>query len=160
MPCHPWRSSRRRLAVVASRLVSRSRLARDQCGAAVAETALTFPLVAFALLGLIDFSRYAYTQAALTYAAGEAARYAVVREGQVSDASLRAYAAARLYALDADAAVIGSTSAPDPRTNANVWRVTITYPFRFVTPFLDGGNVDLSGRSSGFVLSPAQLAPS
>lgn len=135
------------------------RLADSRDGATVVETALTLPLLLLALLGLFDFCRYAYTQATLTYAAGEATRFAVVREGRLTAAELRSYARARLHALDAADADVQSSTAADAGTGADAWEVTISYPFAFVTPVIFPGGITLSASARAFVVPPAPAGP-
>jgi Flp pilus assembly protein TadG len=69
-----------------------TRLVAGETGAAAIEFALTIPFVLSLLFGIIDFSRMTFSQAALNFAAEEATRFAVVREGVVSDDDIRAFA--------------------------------------------------------------------
>jgi Flp pilus assembly protein TadG len=61
------------------------RLLAKENGSAVIEFAILAPPLVLFLFGMIEFSRYAYTQSALNFAAEEATRFAVVNGGNVTN---------------------------------------------------------------------------
>lgn len=133
--------------------VSRKKgLSRNQRGAATVELALTLPLFLAAVFGIVEISRLIYTQAALSYAAEEATRYAVVNEGNVTTAEIEAYAAARLIGvIDSNTAVFSAVAPVDPVSNTALFTVRVSYPYEFMLPYVSDGAITLSAASTGFL---------
>lgn len=126
--------------------------ARNERGAAAVELALTLPLFLAAVFGVIEVGRLIYTQAALSYAAEEATRYAVVNEGSVTTTEIEAYAAARLIGvIDSDTAVFSAAAPLDVVSNTSLFTVTVSYPYDFMLPYVADGAITLSASSTGFL---------
>ncbi len=131
---------------------------RTRCaGAAGVEFALALPLVLLAFLVVIEGGRLAYTQAALAFAAQEATRYAIVREGQVTNDEIRDFAASKLFGLRPALAVVTVQSPIDPTVNTSEYTVAINYAFTPLFPYLPSGTITLAARSSGFIAFPPVL---
>ncbi len=127
-------------------------LVRNERGAAAVEMALTLPLFLAAVFGIMEVGRLIYTQAALSYAAEEATRYAVVNEGLVTTAEIEAYAAARLIGvIDSNSAVFSATAPIDPVSNTALFTVQVSYPYDFMLPYVADGAITLSATSTGFL---------
>jgi Flp pilus assembly protein TadG len=69
---------------------------RDESGAAAVEFALVLPLLAVLLFGIFEFGRVWHVNHAITDAAREGARRAVVRDGQVKQTTVPDVIQARL----------------------------------------------------------------
>ncbi len=131
---------------------------RTQCaGAAAVEFALALPLVLLTFFIVIEGGRLAYTQAALTFAAQEATRYAIVREGQVTNDEIRDFAASKLFGLRPDLAVVTVQSPIDPTVNTSEYTVAIRYDFTPIVPYMPHDTLTLAARSSGFIAFPPVL---
>lgn len=107
------------------------RYRRDTRGQALAEFALTIPLLLLMLLGIVEFGRAWNTYQVITDAAREAARTAVVANTAVTIDSVNAVIANAMgrAGLDSDAAV---TSVDGFRAGTGVpARVNISYPYQF-----------------------------
>ncbi len=131
---------------------------RTRCGgAAGVEFALALPLVLLTFFIVIEGGRLAYTQAALTFAAQEATRYAIVREGQVTNDEIRDFAASKLYGLKPGLAVVTVQSPIDPTVNTSEYTVAIRYDFTPIVPYMPHGVITLAARSSGFIAFPPVL---
>ncbi|RMD87818.1 MAG: hypothetical protein D6807_07120 [Alphaproteobacteria bacterium] len=134
-----------------------ARFLRCHKGAAGVEFALALPLVLALFFTVIEGGRLAYTQAALYFAAQEATRYAIVREGQVSDDEIRDFAASKLFGLRPSLAVVTVQSPIDPTVNTSEYTVAINYSFTPLFPYLPRGTLTLSAQSSGFIAFPPVL---
>lgn len=127
-------------------------LKKDARGAAAIETALTLPILLGALFGIFEIGRLIYTQAALNFAAEEATRFAVVREGSVTTAQVEAYASTRLLAMvDSGAAVFTALAPVDPVTNTSIFTVQVNYPYNFMLPMVSNQSITLTASSTGFL---------
>jgi Flp pilus assembly protein TadG len=128
-------------------LPARRLLRRDE-GSTAVEFALTgIPLVLLSL-GIIEFSRYAYTQSALNYASEEATRYAVVRGGTVTEAELLNVVEDSMLFLDTGLSAVCIT-APTGTETAEI-TVEITYDYQPIFSLV-GHNITLVGESDGFI---------
>lgn len=145
---------------IASRASLPARLLRpgDE-GASAVEFGLLFPLMLTAVLGIAEMGRLSYTQAALFFAAQEATRFAIVREGQVSDSEIQAFASQRLISLNQGLAVVTATSPVSAVTGTSLITVQVSYPFRFMLPLVSIDTITLTAQSSGFYAFPGQGAP-
>ncbi|MBI3949402.1 MAG: pilus assembly protein [Acidobacteria bacterium] len=103
---------------------------RSKRGQALVETALILPLLMLMLVGIIEFGRLLFTQHAVTNAAREGGRVAILPNKAESDVVGAVASVLQRSGLDATKAttsvsgVWGSTGSP---TN-----VTVTYPYRSV----------------------------
>ena len=94
------------------------RLLAKENGSAVIEFAILAPPLVLFLFGMIEFSRYAYTQSALNFAAEEATRFAVVNGGNVTNDEVLDLARDNLLFLDSGLAalcILPSTTAQGTR---------------------------------------------
>lgn len=117
------------------------------------QSTLEFGFAAIVLLmltlGVIDFGRAVYAKSVVEAASQEGARMGIVNinQGHVDMATTKAAVRARMFALDADSAEIDVLQSGD-----DVVEVTVTYDFRFVTPFMvslfPGDEFELVGTSS------------
>lgn len=130
----------------------RKGLTRSERGAATVELALTLPLFLAAVFGIVEIGRLIYTQAALSYAAEEATRYAVVNEGNVTTADIEAFAAAQLMGVvDSNTAVFSAAAPIDPVSNTSLFTVQVSYPYDFMMPYVADGAITLTASSTGFL---------
>jgi len=120
-------------------------------GAAAVEFGLVLPIVLTAIFGIIEGGRLIYTQTALHFAAQEATRYAVVREGQVSDSDVSDYTEGRLMGLKRELAVVTVESPIDPEIQTQKYTVEVAYDFTPLLPYTGNDTIRLTARSSGFV---------
>ncbi len=133
-------------------------LRREQRGALAAEFGLCIPIALTLIFGAMELGRLGFSQAALQYAAEEATRYAIVREGQVTPADIEAYAATKLTGIfNQEAAVITAAAPVDPVTGTSLLSVEVTYQYEFLLPLLPKEGVALTGSSSGFIAFPPTL---
>ena len=127
------------------------KLGASRQGTAAVEFGLVLPLVLVAILGAIEGGRLIYTQSALHFAAQEATRYAVVREGQVTNEQISNYTAGRLMGLKSGLAVVTVESPVDPEVNTSRYTVEVSYDFTPLVPYTGNDPIQLSARSSGFI---------
>jgi Flp pilus assembly protein TadG len=122
-------------------------LARDRSAATAVEVALLFPVFLLLLLGISEFGRALWTQTALQFAVGAAARCAAVNPSQCSD--VRAYAATQAYGLSipsGDFVYTANASCGISGYDRGA-QVTVSYPFRPLVPQLVPLSVTLSAQS-------------
>lgn len=107
------------------------RFARSDRGQALAEFALTVPVLLFLVLGIIEFGRAWSQQQAITDAAREGARLAVVVDPTVTAATVvtRVKSALRRAAVDSTATV---TLTGTFRSTGTPMTVSVSAPYRFV----------------------------
>jgi hypothetical protein len=132
--------------VLANRI--RRLLARES-GSAVLEFALLAPPLVLFLFGMIEFSRYAYTQSALNFAAQEATRFAVVNGGNVTNDDVLVLARENLLFLDG-LATLCILSPTDPTTQTSTVSISITYDYDPIVPLLFV-DITLEGSSEGYI---------
>ena len=137
------------------------RLADDDSGSFIIHFGFSLPIVLSALFATIELGRLGFSQAALQYAAEEATRYAIVREGQVTTQEIEQFAATKLTGVfDRQTAVIAATSPLDPLTGTSKVSVQVSYQYQFLMPFLPESGINLTGSSSGFIaFAPGSLTP-
>lgn len=126
-----------------------ARLVACRKGATAVEFAIVLPVVLTALLAVMEGGRLAYTQAAISFAAQEATRFAVVREGSVTIEEIERFAKSKLIGLNEDLAAASALS--DPEFGSSKYTVNITYPFRPIAPYVGRDTIRLSASSSGFL---------
>ena len=135
------------------------RLLRANGGAYALHFALALPVMLTAIFGAIELGRLGFSKAALQFAAEEATRYAIVREGQVTSEEIEAFAASKLTGVfDRSTAVIAAVAPPDEITGTSRLSVQVTYQYEFLMPFLPHDGIELVGNSSGFIaFAPGSL---
>src|SRR5215831_14701133 len=117
---------------------------QKQDGSVILETALMLTVLLIVTFGMVDFGRVMYTSNSLISAAREGARFgAVVPLGSLKDSipRIKAVTEARFnqYTFGgdnlADSNVVVDTSiAPTPAATASQVKVTINYPFKWISP--------------------------
>jgi Flp pilus assembly protein TadG len=131
------------------RLEARSLLAiaRDRGAATAIETALLLPVFLMLLLGISEFGRVLWTQTALQYAVGAAARCAAVTPSSCSD--VPAYAATQAYGLSIPSGDFHYTASASCGVSGYTGgaKVTVSYPFTPMVPKLVPLSVTLSAQS-------------
>ena len=128
------------------------RFLHDVRGSMAVSFAIGLPTLLTAVFGAIELGRFGFTQAALEYAAAEATRYAIVRDGQVTTADIEAFAASKLDGVfDHGLAVITAAAPVDPVTGTSLLSVQVNYEFDFFLPFLPDGGITMTGASTGFL---------
>lgn len=139
---------------IAGRLAScLHRVWRCRRGNVTAEFALAAPIVVMLILGLIEVGRIVYTQTALSFAAQEGTRYAIVRDGEVTTEDIEEYAASQLIGvIDGQMAVFAATAPIDPGTNTSLITIKVSLQYRPWFPYIPG--FTLSADSSGFLAFP------
>ena len=126
---------------------------RGERGIIAAEFALSLPIVIMLMLGLIEIGRVVYTQTALSFAAQEGTRYAIVRDGEVTTQEIEAYASSRLFGVvDHQLAVFAATAPVDPDTNTSLITIEVSMEYRPWFPYIPG--FTMSADSSGFLAFP------
>lgn len=125
---------------------------RDKRGAAMTEFALTFPILVFSTLFVLDVGRAAFTILTLSGAAADAARYASVRgTGAVStavDADIRAFALDRAFGVGPSAVKVDINWKPNGFKGAVV-EVVISYDISlFAGQLINIDSIFVSGRAS------------
>ncbi|MCW2537246.1 MAG: tadE [Modestobacter sp.] len=126
----------------------RSRLAGrllGERGAAAVEFALVVPVLVFLLLGIIEYSKAFQVQATLADAAREGARVMALANDSGSARTAVKTAATTVSLADAQITVTPASCAGAALT-ANV-TVTVTYHQPFLSGFLGGTGVDLTGTA-------------
>ena len=126
---------------------------RSERGIIAAEFALALPIVVMLVMGLIEIGRVVYTQPALSFAAPEGTRYAIVRDGEVTTEEIEAYASSRLIGVvDHQLAVFAATAPVDPDTNTSLITIQVSMEYRPWFPYIPG--FTMSADSSGFLAFP------
>jgi Flp pilus assembly protein TadG len=97
-------------------------------GAAAVELAVVLPLLLLLVFGIIDFGRMLNSQITVSAAAREGARWAAVNQGGIA---ARVVTASPGLSPAPSTTVVSGCTGGVPGSNA---RVTVTYPFTFVTP--------------------------
>lgn len=122
-------------------------VARDRGAASAVETALLFPVFLMLLLGIGEFGRALWTQTALQYAVGAAARCAAVNPSSCSD--VPAYAAAQAYGLSVPSSDFTYTASASCGVSGYTGgaQVNVSYPFTPMVPRLVPLSVTLSAQS-------------
>ena len=144
--------SKLRTRRIGQRSRGRRRFLRDVRGSMAVSFAIGLPTLLGAVFGAIEFGRFGFTQAALEYAAAEATRYAIVRDGQVTTAEIEAFAASKLDGVFNHGLAVITAAAPiDPVTGTSLLSVQVNYQFDFFLPFLPEGGIMMTGASTGFL---------
>ena len=122
-------------------------IARHSGGVTAVESALLFPAFLMLLLGIGEFGRALWTQVALQYAVGTAARCAAVTPGSCSN--VEAYAASQAWGLSIPSGDFTYTSGASCGISGYTGgaKVTVSYPFKPLVPKLVPLSVTLSARS-------------
>lgn len=124
---------------------------RRRDGATAVEFALTFPVLMVALMGVIELGRLGYTQTALHFAAQEATRFAIVRDGNITDQELTDFTRGKLIGLNGNLAVVTVQSPINPDTQTAEYSVEVRYDFTPMIPYSLRKTLTLSASSQGFV---------
>lgn len=121
--------------------------ARDRRGATAIETAMLFPVFLLLLLGIGEFGRALWTQTALQYAVGAAARCAAINP--TSCTNVPAYAATQAYGLSIPSGDFTYTANASCGVSgyAGGAQVTVSYPFQPLVPQLVPLSVTLSAQA-------------
>lgn len=123
-------------------------------GAAMVEFGLVGPALLVLILGVLEVGRLTYTQAALSYAAQEATRFAIVREGLVTANQIETFAAGQLLGLNTNLAVVTASAPVSAATNTSLVTVQVAYPFNFLLPLPRLQAITLTAESRGFYAFP------
>lgn len=110
----------------------RTKLTRNERGAALLETAVTLPLILFICVGIFEFGRAYQTWQVLTNAAREGARVAVINgmtDDQVREAVRTYMTAGRLQNAGTAPIDLNRNTPLGDRSGSSV---TISYPFSFI----------------------------
>ncbi|WP_281302198.1 MULTISPECIES: TadE/TadG family type IV pilus assembly protein [unclassified Iodidimonas] len=134
--------------------------AQDCGGAAAVEFAVVLPIYLIALFTVIEGGRLVYSQTALYFAVQEATRFAIVREGKVSDSEIRDFTAGRLVGLRGDLAVVTVESPINSTVNTSEYTVNIRYSFTPIFPYIGHETLTLTASSRGFIAFPPVLPQS
>jgi len=119
-------------------------------GSAGVEFAFALPIILVAILGVMEGGRLIYTQTALHFAAQEATRFAVVRDGEVTDQEVADFAAGRLIGIDTVSSEINVES-QGSSVGGCEYTVSLLHEITPMIPYTGSRTITLSARSSGFV---------
>ncbi len=120
------------------------RLLGDRRGVAAIEFAIAAPVFILFSVGLIEFSRYLWTNNGLEYGAEQAARY-VIANPTASTADLQAVAANQVPAVNPGAVTVTVTH--DTTNGVNFVTVTTSTPFQSITGLVPLPTVTLTGSA-------------
>jgi Flp pilus assembly protein TadG len=150
------------MTVRCSMLVFRSRLSRmvgplrqhwraiEDSGVVAVEAALTYPIFALFLYGILELGHYAYTHLAVMDAAQDGARYAIVRGSAsatpATSSTITSYIRGRVPLLDPAQTNVSVTFTPNDSPGSLV-KVQVSYPF---APFMPGFGYLLSQTVTSF----------
>jgi Flp pilus assembly protein TadG len=134
-----------------------NRLFSCRRGAAMVEFGFVGPGMIVLVLGVLEVGRLTYTQAALSYAAQEATRFAIVREGTVTAGDIESFASNQLLGLDTSLAVFTASAPISSTTNTSLVTVQVTYPFNFLLQLPSLETITLTAESRGFYAFPSAL---
>lgn len=108
-------------------------------GSVMIETALSLLVFLMILFGIMDYGRALFAYNFVSFAAGQGARYAMVRGSSSSTpataTTVQDYVRNQAVALDKNAITVATTWAPDNKPGSTV-QVAVTYSFQPVVPFL------------------------
>jgi Flp pilus assembly protein TadG len=135
-------------------------------GSALAETAVIMTVLLMLMFGIIDFGRALYTYSFVAQLAREGARWAIVRGGDctvidncpATSTNLLTYVkslnegATNASSITANLSFQAPPSGIGCSTSGNnapgcVAKVTVTYPFTFMLPFLPKAGITMTGTS-------------
>jgi len=129
-----------------------------QRGATLPESAIVLTLLLMLLFGIVDFGRALYTYTFVDHLARQGVRWAIVRGSLCSGLD---HCPAQSGSTDVQPYVQslseGATDASQITANLNfpsscnstgcVARVTVTYPFKFLLPFVAGPQITMTSSS-------------
>ena len=127
---------------------SRRRLAArllGERGAAAVEFALVAPVLILLLLGIVEFSKVYNTQSTLSAAAREGARVMALSNDRTAATTAVRDAATGLALTAAQVQVTPNTC--EGAATTDTVTVTVTYHQLFVSGFMNGAGVDLTGEA-------------
>ena len=129
------------------------RFAKDTRGTIALEFGLSLPVYFAAFFGLLEVGRILFTLGFLHYAAQEGTRYAIVRDGLVTEAQIEDFTSNRLIGVvDGETAVITTTAPIDPETGTRLVTVRIVLAYEPWVPVFP--EFSLGADSSGFLAFP------
>ena len=135
----------------------RTKLRRNERGAALIETAITIPIILLVAVGIFEFGRAYQTWQVLTNAAREGARVAILSDKTADEvtAAVRNYMqAGGLPGYASAGVVIDRTVALGTNTGS---RITVNYPFSFIV--LNGvAKLVARGSTAGKALTMQSVA--
>lgn len=160
------RRDRQSRAFVAARALGRRMTAPGDNGSALVEFALSAMILVTVLFGILDFGRAIYSYHFVSYAAHQAARYALVRGSTCSGlgsacpataTDISNYvlslapsgvtkAAITVTSVCGSAPPAGACSSPN-NAPGNVVKVTVQYQFPFLFGLVHKGSIPMSGNS-------------
>src|SRR5574337_2042706 len=105
------------------------RLRRDQSGQALAEFAIILPLLLLLIAGILEFGRGWNVQQAVTDASREAARQAVLANGDIQD-SVKARIKRRLAAAGLDSSQVTITFTGNWKASGDPMTAAVSTPFQ------------------------------
>ena len=133
-------------------------MTHSQRGTALPEAAIVMALLLTLMFGIIDFGRAIYTYSFVAQLAREGARWAIVRgtgctllsDCDATQAELQTYVRS-LSEGATDPNLIAATSAlasgcSVPASGCTI-AVTVSYPFRFMLPFLPSAGITMASTS-------------
>ena len=140
-----------------------------QRGATLPETALVIGVVLMLMFGIIDFSRYMYTYGFVANSARQGARWAMVRGSQsctnapnlshcnAAPGDVQTYVQGLSVGLTTPSSMTATTTWPgctgiaptgSPSNGPGcVVAVQVTYPFKFILPYLPGPTYTMTSTS-------------
>lgn len=119
---------------------------RTQGGQSLVEVAFVLPILVLILLGIFDFGRAVYAYNAVSNAAREAVRLAIVDQNA---AAVEAQAQDSALGLDGSSVSVTFTTCPAPVQIGCPATVTVDHQWTAITPIIGSiiGSIDLSSTT-------------
>lgn len=133
---------------------------RSQRGASLPETVIVMAVLMFLILGIIDFGRALYTYSFVAQLAREGARWAIVRgtdctvltDCSATQAEVQTYVQSLSEGATTASSITATYTSPScggspPFAPGCTIAVTVSYPFKFMFPFLPSSTLNFSSTS-------------
>lgn len=140
------------------------RFRRKDDGSVATEFALVLPIYLMVIMMIVELARIVFVQAAVTFAAEEATRYAIVNynsgeDSVAADEAIEAVAADNLLGLPTTQIIkIDATGVDDATGNTRELSVTVIYQYIPILPIhkffggISDTGFEITGQSIGFIM--------
>lgn len=135
---------------------------RSKRGSSMPETVIVMAVLLAMICGIIDFGRAIYTYGFVAQLARQGARWAIVRGSQctvltdcnATSSQVQAYVQSLAYGFTTPSSITATATWPScpPGSSGNApgctVEVTVTYPFKFVLPWMPTGSLGTINMTS------------